>query len=235
MLWALSDIIPIRFEAAYAQSSADLSHLSFNNYERELELNPFNSFARNNFAVQLANFGMLSKSVEHYERARVDGNTLAAANLAYLYIEKGLLADAIRLLREAQGKENYHENIDRALTDLHRMEESENEKLAEVRQWMPMCRKFLRQYADARLIPKENNQQFSGSWSSESTGTITITQENGVFHAEWSAASSGRKLHGVQYNNGAELKLYTMSVNPFALGIISDSARIGVDDSGTIY
>ena len=224
-----------RFEAAYAQSSADLSHLSLNNYEKELELNPFNSLARNNLAVQLSNFGLLSKSVEQYDKARTDGNSLAAANLAYLYIEKGLLGDAITLLREAQRTGDYHENVNRALTELHTMEESDNKKLAIIRRWMPVYQKFLRQYADARLILRNDVQRFDGTWSSEGTGAISIIQENDRFRAEWGSGSSMRKLEGVQDNRSAELKLYSAVVNPFsynegpvygaphdALGYISD-------------
>lgn len=213
-----------RFSAAYAQSSAHLPHLSMNNYERIFELDPSNSYARNNYAVILANFGILSKSVEQYEKAQAEGNSLAAANLAYLYIGKGLIGDATRLLRAAQKTENYHENIDRALADLHKMEESENEKISKVRRWIPVFQKFFRRYADARLIPTANVQQIGGSWSSESTGLISITQDNSTFDAEWKFENSWRRLHGVQYNNGAEIWLYSEITDPF---VSEGEARYG--------
>ena len=206
----------IRFQTAYAQASADLPHLSLNNYEKELDLNPSNTFARNNYAVQLASFGAFSKSVEQYERARTDGNSLAAANLAYLYIDKGLLDDAVRLLREAQKTEGYHENIDRALADLHKRKESEYEKLNTIRGWIPIFQKFFQEYADARLVAAEKVHPFAGSWNDETAGSITITQERDTFHAVWGTQSSDRKLEGVRYNNGAEIKMYKSTVNPFA-------------------
>ena len=221
-----------RFEAAYAQSSSDLPHLSLKNYEIELTMNPMNALARNNYAVQLANFGVLSKSVEQYEKAREDGNSLAAANLAYLYIEKGLFGDATRLLREAQGKPDYHENVDRALTDFHKMMDTEGEKLTTIVNWIPTCQKFVRQYADARLNPSQEIHRFAGTWSSESTEDMIIEQDNDAFHAEWGLSSSKHKIQGVQHNNSAELRLYTATPNPF---LPSEETQYGLPRDALAY
>ena len=222
----------VRFEAAYAQSSSKFPHLSLNNYEIELTMNPTNALARNNYAVQLANFGMLSKSVKQYEKAREDGNSLATANLAYLYIEKGLLADADRLLREAQAKPDYHENVDRALTDLHKMVDTETEKLTTIKNGTSTYQKFVRQYADAYLNPSQEVHRFAGTWRSEHTGDMIIEQDGDTFHAEWGMSSAKHKIQGVQYNNSGELRLYTAAPNPF---LASEEPQYGIPQDALAY
>ena len=222
----------IRFEAAYAQSSSNFPHLSLKNYEIELTMNPMNALARNNYAVQLANFGILSKSVEQYEKAREDGNSLAAANLSYLYIEKGLLGDADRLLREAQGKPAYHENVDRALTDFHKMIESEVVKLTTIRNRMPTYQRFVRQYADAHLYPNQEIPRFAGTWNNERTGDMIVEQDDDAFHAEWGLSSSKHKIQGVQHNNSGGLRLYTATPNPF---LSSEEPQYGLPRNALAY
>ena len=222
----------IRFEAAYAQSSSKLPHLSLKNYEIELTMSPMNALARNNYAVQLANFGILSKSVEQYEKAREDGNSLAVANLAYLYIEKGLLGDADRLLREAQAKPDYHENIDRALTDLHKMVDTEVEKLATIRNRMSTFQKFVRQYADAHLNPSQEVHRFAGTWNNERTGDMIVEQDDDSFHAEWGLSSSKHKIQGIQHNNSGELRLYTATPNPF---LANEEPQFGMPRDALAY
>ena len=198
----------VRFETAYAQSAARLPYLALKNYELELRLNPQNADARNNYAVELEKLGFSVKSVEEYSKARAEGNTLAAANLANRYIQQGLVRDAREILKGAQTTDEYHENVDHSLANLHKLENEENERRGRTHEWVPVYQKFLQRFADARVFPGDNVWRFAGSWTTGNGDAVVITQDDKGFVAEWGNAGSRRKLQGVQTNNGADVKLY---------------------------
>ncbi len=197
------------FKAAFVQGAADIPHLSLHNYRLELQLEPNESTARNNYAVELEGMGLSAKSVDQYCKARDKGETLSAANLAYRYLDKGLLEDAEKILREAQSKENYHGNVDQALIKLRDIRGSENKKLKRIERWAKTYNRFLRAYAEALIIPRDKAHRFEGSWTAENNEAILIEQEGSKFQFEWGNILSRRKIKGTQLNHSANIKLYT--------------------------
>lgn len=198
-----------RFDAAYAQSMTKLPYLALKNYELELSLNASNTNARNNYAVQLEKLGFSVRSVQEYVKARAEGSTLAAANLANRYIHQGLLGDAREILKAAQAMDRYHENVDHSLANLHKMEDAETERFEQTRKWLPVYRKVLQRFAECRLLPRDDIRSFAGSWRSRTGDVVVIEQDDMRFAAEWGNAGSRRKLEGVQVNHGADIKLYS--------------------------
>lgn len=196
------------FDAAYAQSAAHIPHLAMHNYLLELDLDPRDVDARNNYAVQLGELGLSAKSTDQYLLAVEDGSTLAAANLAYLYLDKGLVKDAERILRDAQSKDTYHVNVDSALTQLHTILESEDEAIKAVARWAIKYQKFLRAYAEYLLVPKVKRHRFGGNWVTEQNVRVHIEQEDSRIRAKWGDKHRHRKFEGIQTNHSATVKLY---------------------------
>ena len=76
------------FSAAYCYSEAGLNLLALNHYKKR-DFFESDATTSNNLGVAYSKLGLLSKSIEYYKKSFESGETLAASNLAYQYIEKG--------------------------------------------------------------------------------------------------------------------------------------------------
>ena len=192
------------FKAAFAQSAAELPYLSLHNYIRDLTIAPDESMARNNYAVQLAELGLPIHAVRQYRKAQTSGNTLAMANLAYLYMDKGFVDDAEQLLQKAQKIDGYHGNVDRALARLREDREQEVKKVEGVEKWGCIYQAFIRSFAEALLSPSINVFTFAGEWKDKDGDICTVNVDGNRFSAEWGKQWSRRKINGIQINRAGK-------------------------------
>jgi hypothetical protein len=106
-----------QFAAGYAYSeAAGMNGLAIVHYEKSLDIGPKQEMAKNNLGVALKALNLPSLALDEYKTSIGLGGTLAAANLAFAFMDAGALDAAETLLREALAKENFHENVFAAQT-----------------------------------------------------------------------------------------------------------------------
>ena len=195
----------IIFDAAYAQSAINLSHLAFVNYRRRMNLLSDDSASQNNYAVQLSEFKILGKAADFYKKSKDNGNTLSAANLAYLYLDKGLYKEAESILQEAQKIEGHHENVDSAMVRLRALRAEEAEKMENLVKISRDQQTFFRQYANLRLTPTKNELNIAGTWYDEDGLEIQLIQSTLKIEATWGNAPKRKRIKGILTNSSLEI------------------------------
>jgi pyrimidine deaminase RibD-like protein len=95
-----------RFRAALKLGEVGISHLSLLLYERLSRLNQQDKGVFNNMGIQCLALGMSIKGIEYYRKAAEGGLTLGKTNLAFEYLKAGFMADAKKILEDAQKDPN---------------------------------------------------------------------------------------------------------------------------------
>lgn len=200
----------ILFDGAYAQSQADLVHLSAYNYDTLISLNPDHGTALNNLGVAAMNIEVATKAVEFYSKAVDRNNTLAMANLAQLYLNNGFLEDAKKVIKIGQTQDNPHENVSSVMSAIHEKESNEKKRWEEVLNKGNEYRKFIRNYTSAYFGEGTSPATFEGSWSLNNKTKVEIKVKKNQLSAEWqseptvlSATKLNHSLTGTIQNNSA--------------------------------
>ena len=115
----------LRFEVAHALSDAGAEPGALLHYSDLLARDSTHDSAFNNFGVSASNLGMKAISVDSYKRAEMLGNTLAAANLAWVLINAGFLGDARAQLEPHVKNPQAHRNVLGALGGLAKKRDEE--------------------------------------------------------------------------------------------------------------
>ena len=182
----------LRFEAARAFSAVDYDAISLIHYSTIITMAPQNSGAYNNLGVDYTTLEMPTKAVEAYQKSYELGETLAASNLAYQYMNAGFLGDAAKILDEARTKPDVDPNVGRATAALDarktRDEEREETETKKAREQ----RVFFSGYADALFTPTPAALPFNGAWLSDEGYIANIVQDGSDISGSW---VSGKKLY----------------------------------------
>lgn len=197
----------LRLEAAFALSNVNFLHSAAINYDIILRQQPNHALAFNNIGVIARDLNLPIKSVEFYRDAAKDHETLAMANLAYLYIDKGFIDEAKQILHEAQKEQVVHPNVNQALAFISNEVESENNKWAEIIQTGIRQKSFLQSYAEAYFFPATANNVFSGTWLQPDGVEVQMIQSEGQISAEWGSGSNKRKLEGSVIHRSAKINI----------------------------
>jgi tetratricopeptide (TPR) repeat protein len=175
----------LRFSVAHAYGEANMNELSFWHYK------VYNTHVRddqgglNNLGVQYKNLDLPTLAVDHYRRAKELGNTLSTANLAYLYLNAGFVADASRLVDEAKAQPDPHPNVASASARVAEIRADEEQKEQEILEKTRTERLFFSAYAAALFAPVTQQPVFVGTWQSREGRTVTITQEGKSITGKW--------------------------------------------------
>lgn len=155
--------LSIRFRLAYDYDEIKKYALSAYHYKTYLKTSE-DSTAINNLGVEYERLKLFGKAVHSYMKAISKDNTLANANIARLYLEKGFYDDAEKILNHAIEKKEHHENVDYYLNQLKtsiEKEEKDEESLIKVAQ---DYREFILDYAQAIAVPFNNYEAITGLW-----------------------------------------------------------------------
>ncbi len=163
----------IRFSLAYDYGELKKYALSLYHYKAHLKTDE-SAHVMNNLGVSYGYLGMLGKSVESYKEAGLKGNTLANANLASDYIQKGFYTEAKDILTQAVKKEEHHERVDYRLSELKDSIRSEVEKEELVLKDAKEHRQFILDFAKATSVPFIVCDQMNGAWVSDYSGLDTF-------------------------------------------------------------
>lgn len=175
----------VLFTAAYAQSHCELNYASYINYDTILSLRSDAALASNNMGVQALSIGMAGRSVMHYQKAAELGNTLAMANIAYLYLNGGFLKEAEDIIRQAMKQKEPHPNVTSALAELEKRKKSEADAQEKAVTKGAQQREFIRAYADARFTRAFNREEVAGIWVSERGGNVTFEASGAKLSGSW--------------------------------------------------
>ncbi len=116
----------ILFNLAYKYSQLDNNSLALFHYNRLISLDSNYKNALNNAGASSNALNLFFTAVEFYERSwKESKETYSAANLAYLYMQKGFYKDAEDLIIKAREVDNYEERIDQAAVDLRQKKKNE--------------------------------------------------------------------------------------------------------------
>ena len=173
------------FSAAFAESGVYLGNLAYLNYDTILSVRSDQDVAINNMGVEAKQLGMAGRSVGHYKHAEVQGNTLAMANLAYLYIGAGLFEEAGDILKRALAQQDPHPNVAAAHAELEKRKKDEEDlhrKSIEAGKWQS---EFVRRYGDARFSFSTPVQNFAGQWFTESSIALDVCTNGQTIRSIW--------------------------------------------------
>ena len=137
----------IRFSAAYAQSQAKLSAVAITNYDILLTLDPNNDISLNNLGAECQGVDLPFKAVNYYKKAAAKDNTLAMANLAYLFMNTGFYDEAVAELSQATQLPDPHENVSFARAQIEERRKEELDKWTKLIETGTRQQKFLREFA----------------------------------------------------------------------------------------
>lgn len=195
-----------RFKAAYAQSEAKLSAVSVANYDTLLTLNPKHGYSLNNLGVVCKRSNLIFKSVDYYQKAAGEGNTLAMSNLAFLYIQAGFHNNAAEELLRASHQPNPHENVASAQTQLDKRRQEEQDQWNELIRVGTQHQQFLREFAHA-WTETATGDPFSGTWQAPNGEVCSMKRAENEICIEVTHDGARRKLEATSINRTAEGRL----------------------------
>lgn len=196
----------IRFNAAYAQSQANLSAVSITNYDTLLTLKPKNAISLNNLGVECRNVNLPFKSVDYYKKAAQEDETLAMSNLAYLFINTGFYDEAAAELSRASQRPNPHENVASAKAELEKRRREEQDKWTNLIETGTRQQQFLREFAQASVEATTKNP-FLGTWQLPGGETCSVESDGSQICLEFSYDEKRCRLEASVRNYSAEGKL----------------------------
>ena len=196
----------IRFNAAYAQSQANLSAVSITNYDTLLTLKPKSAVSLNNLGVECRNVNLSFKSVDYYKKAVQEDYTLAIANLASLFMNMGFYDKADTELSRASQLPNPHENVASTKAELEKRRREEQDKWANLIETGNRQQQFLREFAQASVEATTKNP-FLGTWQLPNGETCSVENDEIRICLEFNYEEKRCRLEASVRNYSAEGKL----------------------------
>src|SRR6266496_2401611 len=213
----------LRFAAAYAYAEAGLQMLSLMHYIdlANIKGEASSGSGLNNLGVQYERLNMPIHAVRYYRRAWKNKETLAAANLAYQYMNAGFDDDAKQLLDMARKEDDPHPNVGSALAALSSRNEAEDKTKREILNKARQQQSFFEMYGTALLIGESECPDIHGQWKLGNID-VTITQTKNDYTAEWGKGNDEGKITGSIQRLSAKIQ-YSKVKYP-GLGLSSSGA-----------
>ena len=192
-----------RFNAGWAYSDSDAgSALALLHYKTLQRLDPQHYNGANNLGVEYDRLELPIRSIASF-RAAAPGNTLAMANLAYKFLNKGFKDEASKILDEAQKRDLVHENVAQARVDIAEKISDESSQEETLINDARQRQQFLRKFAQAYLVTTTMVPDFSGVWLRSDGYVMNIVNTtSSSIEAEWEGANRKNKMVGVTLNRG---------------------------------
>jgi Flp pilus assembly protein TadD len=151
-----------RFSLAYDYDVAGQEHLALHHYKILCDQDEKNTTGFNNLGVASSKCNLAVLATQRYKKAYALGNTLAASNLGYKYLEAGLSGEALELLKDAQNKENCAPEVPRAISAVYEKIEVNTREEEKVLARAQEQRNFLLPFAAGLFTPTPANLE--GPW-----------------------------------------------------------------------
>ena len=200
----------LRFSAGWAYSNADeelFAPAVIHHYRAALRFAPDYEAARNNLGVAYKRSDLSILGVEEYRRASEEGNTLAAANLAYLYLNAGFAEEAEAIVTNAAENESPHPNVAKATAAIATAREDQEEKRNHLSSRGEQQAVFLGRYAEARI---RQSAGFTGKWRFQDGKEVEVTENADEVVGDWMVRKTKWNFKGTAYGSAARLVLSEM-------------------------
>ncbi|MEX2410820.1 MAG: tetratricopeptide repeat protein [Candidatus Paceibacterota bacterium] len=154
----------LRFDLAYLYTNNSAPKFALYHYKKLLEVNEDHASSLNNSGVALENLLMPILSTKYYKDAVKKGNTLSSANLAYKLLKVGFIEESEEILKEAEKKDDIHDNVYSALADISKQHQKEKDDLKKTIKDVDKIRKWRHEFGNASLNKVEDLKKISGEY-----------------------------------------------------------------------
>jgi len=219
------------FNAAYAQSNADLRYLAMTNYDTLLKLDPDNDTAENNLGVEFENIDLNMMASTKYKESANKNNTLAMANLAKRYYTNGFKDEAKEQIDKALKQEDPHKDVYKVSTLIE--DEIEREKAV----WddtlieADKFREFMRKYTSAYYNEYNSDFTFCGKWINEENDIIEIEAISDNIKATWNKSNKKITMSGKYLNSSADIEYREEDIKDEKSGLVNSLMAYGMNNS----
>jgi tetratricopeptide (TPR) repeat protein len=183
----------LHFKVAYDYSEHDLNDLASYHYQSVLDQRE-DFTAMNNLAVALWALELPVEAVDHYKKAFKGGNTLAAGNLAYRYLNAGMVEEARSVVDHALKADEPNPMVTDAFAEISRRRNDEATKHEVVLAEASRKREFLAQMGEAVLT--EQTVDVTGRWKFPDV-VIELSVEGKIIKGTTSRPIGGMALTGL--------------------------------------
>lgn len=215
----------MRFTCAYEYSQIDLPAPSLYHYRLHAKANKKpDSYVENNMAVIFAEKDASVKqnapikALELYRKSSEHGNTLAASNIASLYLGIGLVEQAEKILRQVIADNpdgDYEERVDQVLGSIHRQREAEDELEKKLLDRGELLSKH---HIESVRSMSSSQYDWAGYWELNIGPVIEIKQVDGSLSAGF--RSSGEKALSLNFEgNSATVTKFEYSYTTYDHGV----------------
>ncbi len=187
--------IEIRFNLAYLYGQQNKNDLAFGHYYKLIDFKGDHEAALNNIGVCYEELKMPLKAMEHYKKSWEMSNSLAAANLAYQYIDAGFGEEARKLLDKAKVQSEVHANVGSAIAKLATAEEKEDTILKEKLKACIEKQRFLSMFSGS-YFKTATNVDISGTWISSTGNEVNVSQATNTVEFNWNEDGNKFQLKG---------------------------------------
>lgn len=195
------------FDAAYWFSDADLHSLAIFHYHTLLGFRPKHAASLNNLGVQYNRVGLVGRSIDLYEESFEEGNTLAAANLAYEQMRVGFFEEAENVLRRAREHEDVHLNVAKASADVAERQETESKRVTDISQAGQEERQFLLPFAEAYFV-ESDLPNLEVPWRFSDETEAEVSKRDNKLRIVWKRNNSTFRILATLKNRGAKIMTY---------------------------
>lgn len=171
----------LRFSTGLDYDRSGHLEMFLHHYKIICDREPENAAALHNLALAYSELEFPIGSVFRYKQAFKLGETLSASNLGYVYLEVGMLDEAVSLLREAQQREGCVPDVTRCLAAVEDRRKQEDKTVLSKLETAKGEQSFLVSFGDAFLC--ENPPSVVGTWAFP-FGTITLDLRDGTLSGE---------------------------------------------------
>ena len=189
----------LRFKAGYDSKQSTLSLM---HYSIALRFDAKNAASLNNIGVSCSSLGMKMKAVDYYNQSLLQGESLAAANIADMYIKAGFYEDAKRVLESTNGLNELHKNVGQEQSLLISSKADEDGKFKTNIDKGSIQHRYLVAFAEAVFQKAGVNIKENSKWIDDSGQPVTLSVASQRIEGYWGKDNSN-KIVGVLQNRGA--------------------------------
>ncbi len=200
--------IQLRFKAAYSYSQKDFDNLALLHYKTMLSFKSDDPAALNNIAVAYGHLDMPILAAKYFKKAIEQKHTLAAANLAYKYMNAGFDEEASEILKEARKSDKIDPLVGEAISDIAKKRQDESKVEEKVIKKANEQQKFMLKFAEAYFVKILDCPEIAGVWKSTEGNEIEIEQVKDKIEGTWKEGVYNHKFRGNIVNRGAKITTY---------------------------
>ena len=198
----------LRFKAAYSYGQEDFDNLALLHYKTMISFKPEDPFALNNIAVAYSRLDMPIFAAKFYKKAIKQKETLAAANLAYKYMNAGFDEEAAEILAEARKSDKIDPKVGEAISDVEKKRQNESKSEEKAIKKAKEQQKFMLKFAEAYFVKISDSSEIAGAWKSTEGNEIEIKQVKESIEGTWRKSNTDYKFKGNIVNRGAKITTY---------------------------